>query len=75
MNRKRPYNNGYLWRYAGLASQLLVAIGLAVFIGFEGDKKLNSSPLLVSILPLIVLIIIFYKLIKDTENPKKNAKK
>lgn len=75
MNHKQPYNDGYLWKYAGLASQLLVAIGLAVFIGFEGDKKFNSSPLLVSVLPLIVLVIIFYKLIKDTENPRKNAQK
>lgn len=75
MIKKRPSNNKYLWRYAGLTSQLLIAIGIALFIGFEADKKFNSTPLLVSVLPLATLIVIFYKLIKETATNKRNAKK
>lgn len=34
-------------QYAGLATQLLVALGLAVFLGLKADKWLNISfPLL-----------------------------
>ena len=58
--------NDYLIRYASLGTQMLVAIGLAVFIGLKADKWLHSSPLLSCILPLLILIGIFYKLMRDT---------
>jgi len=66
--------NNYLIRYASLGTQMLVAIGLAVFIGLKADKWLHSSPLLSCILPLLVLIGIFYKLIKDTAKPPGDEK-
>ena len=53
-------------RYAGLSAQLLVAIGMAVFIGYKADHWLNSFPLFTSALPLLVLVAIFYKLVRDT---------
>jgi F0F1-type ATP synthase assembly protein I len=53
-------------RYAGLSGQLLVAIGLAVFIGYKADHWLNTFPLFTSALPLLVLVAIFYKLVRDT---------
>lgn len=53
-------------RYAGLSAQLLVAIGLAVFIGYKVDHWLNLFPLFTSALPLLVLGVIFYKLVRDT---------
>lgn len=58
-------------RYAGLATQLLVAIGLAVFAGIKADNWLHTSPLLTCVLPLLTLIAIFYKLIKETSKPRK----
>jgi hypothetical protein len=68
MNNKTPQNNSNrdLLRYAGLGTQILAALGLAVFAGLKGDKWLHSSPLLVCLLPLLILFVIFYKLIKET---------
>jgi hypothetical protein len=76
MNNKTPSNNRNqdLIRYAGLGTQILVALGLAVFAGLKGDKWLHTSPLLVCILPLLILFVIFYKLIKETAKPPKDEK-
>jgi hypothetical protein len=61
-----------LMRYAGLGSQILVSLGIAVFAGYKIDKWLKIPlPLLVWLLPLIVLIAIIYKLIKETSGTKK----
>ena len=56
-----------LLRYAGLGTQILVSLGIAVFIGYHADKWLRLRfPLLVWLLPLLVVSLIIYKLIKDT---------
>ena len=61
-----------LLRYAGLGAQILVSIGIAVFVGLKADKWLNLSfPLLVWLLPLLVVSAMIYKLIKDTSKRKK----
>jgi F0F1-type ATP synthase assembly protein I len=70
--RQSPTNNKELLRYAGLGTQLLVAIGLAVFAGLKLDKWLHTSPLFTTALPLLILIVIFYKLVKDTGKQKNN---
>lgn len=60
-------NNRDLLRYAGLATQLFVAIGLAVFIGLKADGWLHLSfPVLVWFIPLLVIVLMIYKLIKET---------
>ena len=52
----QKHNNQDVLRYAGLGSQILVALGIAVFAGYHGDKWLNLSfPLLVWALPLLVV--------------------
>jgi len=73
--RRSPNKNSDLLRYAGLGTQLLVAIGLAVFAGLKADKWLHTSPLFASVLPLIVLAGIFYKLARDTGKRKNNEQK
>lgn len=56
-----------LLRYAGLGAQILVSIGIAVFVGLKADRWLNISfPLLVWLLPLLVVSAMIYKLIKET---------
>ena len=70
--RSNISNNKQLFRYAGLGAQLLAAIGLSVFIGMKADKWLHTSSLLTVILPLLALIGIFYKLIRETGKPDKN---
>ncbi len=59
-------------KYASLGTQLLVAIGLAVFLGLKGDTWLHTSPLFACILPLLVLSAVFYKLFRETGRPKKD---
>ena len=56
-----------LMRYAGLGMQLFVSLGLAVFAGYKVDKWIAMKfPVFVWVLPLIVLFLIIYKLIKET---------
>jgi F0F1-type ATP synthase assembly protein I len=71
--RKLSSNNKKdLYRYAGLGTQLLVSIGLAVFAGIKSDEWLHSSPVFSCALPLLVLALIFYKLMRETGNKKNN---
>ena len=60
-----------LLRYAGLATQLLVYLSLAVFGGFKADRWLHCFPLLTALLPLLVLAAVFYKLFKETGSNKR----
>ena len=63
----RNESNKQLMRYAGLAMQFLVSIGLGIFIGLKVDEWLHFSfLLLVWLLPLLIIIGIIVKIIKDT---------
>ena len=55
-------------RYAGLGTQLLVSIGIAVFAGLKLDQWLHTLPLFSCALPLLVLFGIFYRIIRQTGN-------
>lgn len=58
-------------RYAGLGAQILVSLGLAVFAGYHVDKWLRTPfPILVWVLPLLVVSMMIYKLIKETSKKK-----
>lgn len=64
---KKPNNNAILYRYAGLATQFIVSIGLALYIGFKLDIWLTISlPVFIWLLPLMVIIITIWKILKDT---------
>ena len=68
-NQQQKPNNSKtdLMRYAGLGMQLLVSLGLAVFVGYRVDRWVGMNfPVLVWALPLVVLFLIIYKLIKET---------
>lgn len=55
-------------RYAGLGAQFLVAIALGIFVGLKIDEWLKFSfPLLVWLLPLLIIIGMIIKIIKDTD--------
>ncbi|MBC6492173.1 AtpZ/AtpI family protein [Flavihumibacter stibioxidans] len=67
---KPPDKGSSLLQYIGLGSQLMAALGLSVYIGIRADKKLKSeTPLLVWILPLLVICVTIYKLVKETAKP------
>jgi len=72
MKQVKNYNS---WlKYSSLALQLLVMIGAAVYGGIKLDEKLRISPLLTIVLPLLVLGVTFYKLIKETTKLKNDDK-
>lgn len=77
MDKNSPSSNSKnnLRRYAALGTEMLVSIGIAVFIGLKADQWLHTLPLFSCVLPLLVLIGIFYKLIRETGNTKKNEPK
>ncbi|HRI22030.1 MAG TPA: hypothetical protein PLA68_13805 [Panacibacter sp.] len=64
---KQKTNKKLLLQYSGLAFQLLVAIGIAVYAGiyFDGWIKI-SFPLFIWVLPLTVIAGMIVKVIKDT---------
>jgi F0F1-type ATP synthase assembly protein I len=74
MSSKPPPNSNkqFFLRYASLGTQLIVALGLAVFIGLKADKWLNTLPLFACALPLLTLAGIFYKLMRETAKPPKD---
>ena len=74
--QRKQSSNSDLARYAGLGAQIFVSLGIAVFIGYKGDKWLAISfPLLVWLLPLLVLSMMIYKMIKETSKRKADDEK
>jgi len=66
-NKKTKTDNSLLFKYAGLATQLLIGLGLAVFIGLKIDDWINiKTPVAVWLLPLLVIGALIFKVIKDT---------
>ena len=67
MKEKQPQNNNILLRYAGMGVQMLAGLGIAAFAGLYADRWINLHfALFVWLLPLIVLIAILVKAVKDT---------
>ena len=63
-------------KYAGLGMQIFVSLGLAVFAGYKIDKWINMRfPVFVWVLPLIVLFLMIFKLIRETSKRSKYEKK
>ncbi len=64
-------DNKFLWKYAGMATQFLVAIAIAVYGGIELDKWIKPGmPLAVWLLPLLIIIGIIVKIVRDTSTKK-----
>ncbi len=69
----KPIDKGkaQLWQYAGIGGQLLISLGIGVFLGLKADEWINIKfPLLVWILPLVILIAMIARLIRATNNKK-----
>jgi F0F1-type ATP synthase assembly protein I len=63
--------NGSWMRYMGMASQFFISIGVFLAIGWKLDKLFNfSTPFLIWVLPLLIIIASLIKLIKDTSTKK-----
>jgi len=67
-------NRQELLRYAGLSSEVLVSVGLSLFIGIKADKWVALSfPIFSWALPLLVIVVLIIKLVKDG-TPNKDGK-
>ncbi len=64
-------NKNILWKYAGMATQFLVAIAIALYAGMQLDKWIKPGmPLAVWLLPLLIITGIIIKTVKDTSTKK-----
>jgi hypothetical protein len=64
-------DKNFLWKYAGMATQFLVAIAIAVYGGMQLDKWIKPGmPLAVWLLPLLIITGIIVKIIRDTSTKK-----
>jgi len=67
MDEKKPQKNNLLLQYSGLAFQLMAALAIGVFAGFKLDKWIKPGiPVFIWLLPLLILIAIIIKVVKDT---------
>lgn len=66
-DNSKKNSNSELLKYAGMGTQFLVAIGLGIFFGLKLDEWLHFSfPLLVWLFPLLIIVGLIIKIIKDT---------
>jgi F0F1-type ATP synthase assembly protein I len=69
MTKQSPPKPPILLQYLGLATQMVAALLIAVYGGFWLDKKLALSvPVFAWLLPLLILIGMLIKVIRDTSN-------
>jgi F0F1-type ATP synthase assembly protein I len=70
-NQRNTSNKNLLIQYAALGSQLLAGLIIAVFLGKWIDEKLHFTfPVFIWLLPLIVIIGMILKAVKDTSKKK-----
>jgi len=66
-----PDRRKELLRYAGLSAEVFASVGLSVFLGIKADKWLYVPfPVLAWLLPLLVILVLVIKLVKETSNRK-----
>lgn len=59
--------NKDLLKYAGLATQFLATLGVALFLGLKADRKLGwKFPALTLLLPILALIGLLYRIYADS---------
>jgi F0F1-type ATP synthase assembly protein I len=59
-----------IMQYAGLATQLLVLLGLAVWGGLKLDQRMHFRALFVIVFPVLALIISLVQIIRSLNNKK-----
>ena len=70
-NKKTPSNKDLLLQYASLGAQIVAGLLIFIFAGKWMDAKLKLSfPIVTWLLPLIFIIGIIIKAIKDTSKKK-----
>lgn len=72
MADERSKRTSTVLQYAGLATQLLVLLGIAVWGGLKLDERLGFRALFIIIFPLIALVLSLLQLIRSLNNNKNN---
>jgi len=68
---KKPQKNNLLMQYLSFAWQLIAGIAIFVYLGMLADRLIKTNmPLMVWIFPLLVIIGMMIKVIRDTSNKK-----
>jgi F0F1-type ATP synthase assembly protein I len=66
-----PKQNKSFLQYAGLATQLFVALGLGVYLGIKVDHWAHlTTPIATWLLPLVILVGMLVLLVRDTGTGK-----
>ena len=69
-------NKNLLLKYAGLAAQILVSLGIGLFAGSRLDKWLKfNQPVFIWVLPLFIIVGLMILVIIDTSRKKNDLKK
>lgn len=65
--KKKQKPSNLLLRYAGLAFQMMATLGVAVWLGYLLDKKVDTGfPLFMIIFSLLALALLLWQIVKDT---------
>jgi F0F1-type ATP synthase assembly protein I len=68
---KATPGNSSLMQYAGYAAQLAAGLIIGILLGMWIDKKLNIGfPIFIWSLPLVILIGMLVRVVKDTTTKK-----
>ena len=66
-DKKNTSNKNLLFQYASLGTQIFAGLIIAVAVGYWLDKKVKFSfPFFIWLLPLITIIAMILKTVKDT---------
>jgi len=69
INKESKY--GGAMKYAAVGTQMMVLLGLGVWGGLALDRKLQTAPLFLVLLPVIALFVSLYQLYRQLVKPKK----
>ena len=71
---EKSRNEGYrreIMRYTGISMEVCVSVGLSIFFGIKADKWTRLSfPIFSWALPLLVILVLIIKLVKETSRNK-----
>ena len=70
-DKKNTSNKNLLFQYASLGTQILAGLIIAVAVGYWLDEKIKFSfPIFIWVLPLLVIISMILKVVRDTSKKK-----
>ncbi len=70
-DKKNTSNKNLLFQYASLGTQIFAGLIIAVAVGYWLDEKIKFSfPVFIWVLPLLVIISMILKVVRDTSKKK-----